>query len=61
MRLFLLSLCLVASACVAQAGQSCEGGRCLLRPAVIVTKTVVRTTEKVVSAPRRVVRAIRCR
>ena len=59
MRALLLSLCLAAGA---QAGQTvCEGGRCALRPAVTVTKSVVRTTEKVVTAPRRIIRSVRSR
>lgn len=46
----------------AVAGQVCENGRCAVRTMVVVpTKTVVRTTEKVITAPRRVVRSIRSR
>lgn len=67
MNRMILALALVATASVAQAGTVCENGRCRVRgpaEAVVVgstrivagaARTVVRTTERVVTAPGRVI------
>jgi len=57
---FLLSV-LICGACFSVHAGECEGGRCSIRPTTTVTKSVVRTTEKVVTAPVRVAKRLRCR
>ena len=57
---FLLAM-LVCCACSSVMAGECEGGRCAVRPLKTVTKSVVKTTEKVVTIPGRAVRRLRCR